>query len=166
MAKRKYTTSHWGKLVVAGASSSLLTLNVASVFMFVTDPFAPPPFVPPPTPNQYLATICHEPDCDLTLLNTIISCESGWRMVKNSRSTAFGYFQIIDGTERTTPQYAEGQRKFDPYANLDMGLYLYETRGTNPWVSSRSCWLPKYRRALATGAVLVSPRDLTFPPQE
>jgi hypothetical protein len=69
-------------------------------------------------------------------------------MVKNATSSAYGYFQIIDGTERTTPQYALGRRKFDPYTNIDMGLYLYETRGTNPWNESKGCWQWKYRQAL------------------
>jgi hypothetical protein len=149
MARRRQKKSHWWKVVTAAASSSLLTLNAAGVFLLQADPFHPPEYVPPPTPEEYLAKECREPDCDLTLLNTIISCESGWRMVKNSSSSAFGYFQIIDGTERTTPQYQAGERKFDPYTNLDMGLFLYQSRGTNPWNESKHCWLPRYRQAMA-----------------
>lgn len=97
-----------------------------------------------PTPREYLAINCAEEDCDLDLLNAIVFCESTWRMVKNRGSSAYGYFQIIDGTEATTPQFKEGLRKFDHYTNIDMGLYLYETRGSNPWNESRNCWQFEY----------------------
>lgn len=95
------------------------------------------------SPREYLRANCKDPDCDFPTMDAIASCESGWRMVKNSSSSAFGYYQIIDGTEATTPQYKEGERKFDPYTNIDMGLYLYSTRGTNPWNESKGCWYYK-----------------------
>ncbi|MFZ2681754.1 MAG: hypothetical protein WAZ14_01515 [Patescibacteria group bacterium] len=128
---------------------SLLSMNLTGVLLAVTDPFRPPEFVPPPTPREYLAERCEEVGCDFVLLDTIIFCESTWRMVKNSSSSAFGYFQIIDGTEKTTPQYAAGLRKFDPYANIDMGIYLNSKRGTNPWNESKGCWQWRYRQAMA-----------------
>jgi hypothetical protein len=93
-----------------------------------------------PLPREYLRAKAEEKGYDYELLNRIAFCESGWRMIKNRRSTAFGYFQIIDGTERVTPQYADGLRKDDPYANIDMALHLYETQGTLPWLASRRCW--------------------------
>ncbi|MEK7183546.1 MAG: transglycosylase SLT domain-containing protein [Patescibacteria group bacterium] len=146
---KKIQKSRWRKAVIAAASSSLLSLNVAGVFLMQTSPFQTEPFVPPPTPQEYLAQNCHEPSCDLLLLQTIIFCESSWRMVKNSSSSAYGFFQIIDGTERTTPQYALGRRKFDPYTNIDMGLHLYEKRGSSPWNESKGCWQPRYWQAKA-----------------
>lgn len=95
----------------------------------------------PPEPREYLRQECsRQENCDFFLVDAIVSCESGWRMVKNKQSSAFGYFQIIDSTERITPQYEEGDRKFDPYTNIDMGLYLLETYGTSPWLESRGCW--------------------------
>lgn len=102
----------------------------------------------PPTPKEYLYTQCTEPECNALLLDKIATCESQWRMVKNSVSTAYGYFQILDGTEATTPQWKEGRRKFDPYTNIDMAIYLFETRGSNPWNESKHCWYSKYQRAV------------------
>ncbi len=91
-------------------------------------------------PKEYLRTRATEEGFDFQLLDRIVWCESHWRMIKNSRSSAYGYFQILDGTERTTPQYKSGLSKKDPLVNIDMGLYLYETRGTSPWNESRRCW--------------------------
>lgn len=95
-------------------------------------------------PKTYLYEHCKFPDCDPLLLETIAFCESGWKMVKNSGSTASGYFQILDSTEKTTPQYKEGERKTDPSTNIDMGIFLFESRGWQPWYPSRHCWSPKY----------------------
>ncbi|MBD3251458.1 transglycosylase SLT domain-containing protein [Candidatus Uhrbacteria bacterium] len=91
-------------------------------------------------PKEYLKIRTEELGYDHALLYRIASCESGWRMVKNRRSTAYGYFQIIDGTERMTPQYKSGRRKTDPYTNIEMALYLYGKQGTIPWLASRHCW--------------------------
>jgi len=93
-----------------------------------------------PFPREYLRLRAEEEGYDYELLNRIAVCESKWRMIKNRRSTAFGYFQIIDGTERLTPQYEAGLRKTNPYANIDMALYLYGRQGTLPWLASRRCW--------------------------
>lgn len=153
--RRRESSKLFRNTVAIATSSSLLALNAAGVFLFQKVPFEPPPYIPPPTPQEYLAQQCQAPDCDALLLSTIITCESSWRMVKNSSSSAFGFFQIIDSTERTTPQYAEGKRKFDPYTNIDMGIYLYATRGTNPWNESKGCWSWKYREAQAKVAAQV-----------
>ena len=74
-------------------------------------------------------------------MDKIGSCESGWRMVKNPTSSAFGIFQIIDSTERMTPQYAAGLRKTDPYVNVDMAYWLMtEGGGSSHWYPSEPCW--------------------------
>lgn len=129
-----------GSLIVVGAA----IVGVTGLSASAAEP-------EPLTPREYLREQCQSPDCDFLLLDTIIDCESGWQMVKNRRSSAYGYFQILDSTEATTPQYKGGLRKHDPYINLDMGLYLYETRGSNPWNASKGCWAPKYnyKRGLA-----------------
>lgn len=93
-----------------------------------------------PFPREYLKLRSEEEGLNYRLLDRIAYCESKWRMVKNSRSSAYGYFQIIDGTERLTNAYQEGHRKEDPYANIDMAIHLYEKYGTIPWASSRPCW--------------------------
>jgi len=105
-----------------------------------------------PSPRAYLASICQQPDCDFDLLDSIAWCESKWKMVQNSISSAYGYFQIIDGTEATTPQYQEGKSKYNAYDNVDMGVFLYQRDGINPWLESRACWHWRYQ-----GAVLQEP---------
>lgn len=150
--RRKKKLSRFKHAVIATAATSVFSLNFTGIFLLQANPFAVAPFVPPPAPREYLAQQCQEYNCDFTLLDSIIFCESTWRMVQNTRSSAYGYFQIIDGTEKTTPQYAAGERKFDPYSNIDMGIYLYQTRGTNPWNESRGCWQRKYRQQMVQQA--------------
>ncbi|MFA6131289.1 MAG: hypothetical protein WC730_03450 [Patescibacteria group bacterium] len=99
-----------------------------------------------PSPREYLKDQCEEHDLDFVLLDSIVYCESNWRMVKNSQSTAFGYFQILDGTEATTPMYSQGLRKYDPFTNIDMGVFLYERDSWYPWVTSKNCWWWRYQR--------------------
>ena len=93
-------------------------------------------------PREYLHRQLEAIDLEdrYDLLNRIAYCESKWQMVPNAISSAYGYFQIIDGTEKLTPQYKAGLRKTDPYANIDMAIYLYQKYGTLPWVASRHCW--------------------------
>jgi len=93
------------------------------------------------TPRQYLKHRTNELGYSHHLLNAIITCESQWRMVQNEAgSSAFGYFQILDKTETDTPQFQRGQRKFDPFVNIEMGIYLYSRYGTSPWLESKHCW--------------------------
>lgn len=92
------------------------------------------------TPREYLYQRASEKNLDFRLLERIAFCESNWRMVKSSQSSAYGFFQIIDATERSTPQYKEGERKFDPFTNIDMAVYLFERYGSTPWTESRPCW--------------------------
>lgn len=97
----------------------------------------------PMPPREYLRLRAEQAGVSYALLNRIAYCESKWRMVQNDVSTAYGYFQILDGTERLTPQYRAGLRKTDPYANIDMAISLYQKYGTIPWTESESCWLNK-----------------------
>lgn len=91
-------------------------------------------------PKEYLYAKAVQHNLDFELLSRIVACESGWRMVRNSGSSAYGYFQIIDATEKGTPQYKEGARKFDPYTNIDMAVYLFSRYGSTPWNESKHCW--------------------------
>jgi hypothetical protein len=94
----------------------------------------------PIPPKEYLRLRTEQSGVDYDLLNDIAFCESHWRMVQNKKSTAFGYFQILDGTEKLTPQYKKGLRKTDPYANIDMAISLLQKYGTEPWTESKPCW--------------------------
>jgi len=91
-------------------------------------------------PKEYLYAKAVQHNLDFDLLSRIVACESGWRMVRNSGSSAYGYFQIIDATEKGTPQYKDGARKFDPYTNIDMAVYLFTRYGSSPWNESKHCW--------------------------
>lgn len=91
-------------------------------------------------PKEYLYERATELHLDYDLLSRIAFCESNWRMVQNNHSSAYGFFQIIDGTERYTPSYKAGGRKYDAQDNIDMGVYLYDRYGLSPWVSSKPCW--------------------------
>lgn len=94
----------------------------------------------PIPPREYLFRRAEEYGYDTNLLNRIAFCESRWRMVQNTKSTAYGYFQILDGTEKLTPQYKAGLSRMDPYVNIDMAVFLYGKYGTIPWTESRGCW--------------------------
>ena len=91
-------------------------------------------------PREYLRKQAEAAGADYNLLRTIAYCESKWQMKQNTKSTAYGYFQIIDGTEKLTPQFAAGLRKTDPYVNIDMAIFLYQKYGTIPWTESQDCW--------------------------
>lgn len=91
-------------------------------------------------PREYLYQQAEARGLDARLLDRIAHCESNWRMVKSSQSSAYGFFQIIDATERSTPQYKAGERKFDPFTNIDMAVYLFERYGAFPWTESQGCW--------------------------
>lgn len=128
---------------------SLLGMNVGAIFLYTNLPSgAKTVHAALPEPREYLRQGCEKlKNCDFALLDAIIECESNWRMVKNATSSAYGYFQIIDATERTTPQYKQGERKFDAYTNIDMGLYLYSRYGSSPWNESRKCWHWKHKQS-------------------
>jgi soluble lytic murein transglycosylase-like protein len=91
-------------------------------------------------PREYLYQQAEAKGLDARLLDRIAHCESNWRMVSNSGSSAYGFFQIIDATEKSTPQFKAGSRKFDPFTNIDMAVYLFERYGAFPWTESQGCW--------------------------
>ncbi len=115
----------------------IITLHAGVGYLFW---YADQTFGPLPTPREYMQTECDEIGCDFAVLDAIVTCESKWIMVQNSQSSAHGYFQILDSTERGTPMYQDGRRKTNPYTNVDMGIYLYERYGTSPWNESKPCW--------------------------
>lgn len=94
------------------------------------------------TPREYLWHIAPKL---APVLDRVARCESGWKMIPNSggSSTAYGYFQILDGTARLTPQHAAGGSKRDPYTNVEMAVWLAERDGVYAhWFPSYDCWKP------------------------
>lgn len=146
--KKKKTELSVTRIFLIMGYGILLHVGVAFLFIFGAPP--EPVVIEEKEPRAYLREECTEPDCDFWLLDNIAECESKWEMVQNKTSSAFGFFQIIDGTEATTPQFKEGQSKADPNSNIDMGIYLYQSRGWYPWNESRGCWGWRYQRRVAT----------------
>lgn len=61
---------------------------------------------------------------------------------QNSRSTASGAFQFIDGTWNNYKGYAKA--KLAPaYVQDEYALLTYQKSGTRPWNASSYCWNPK-----------------------
>lgn len=99
-------------------------------------------------PRTYLAKQCKAPDCDFSFLDNVAWCESKWQMVPNASSSAFGYFQILEGTEQTTDTWKNGGSRMKPRDNIKMGIELYERDGIFPWLESRPCWHWRYQASL------------------
>ena len=126
----------------------VIALNAFAVTVYAISNPEPEHFEYTPTPRAYLAKLCTQPDCDFAFLDTVAWCESKWQMVGNSTSSAYGYFQIIKGTEETTKVYKNGGSRMDPYDNVEMGVELYRRDGIFPWIPSRACWHWRYQGAL------------------
>lgn len=87
---------------------------------------------------------------DLVLPDILIKiryCESkDDYTAQNSRSTASGAFQFIDGTWNNYGGYAKA--KLAPAFIQDEYAFLtYQKEGTKPWNASKHCWQPKARTA-------------------
>jgi len=144
--KQFFRLRELGFLIIA---SSMVAIYLGVALLYIQKPVLA--IERPSTPKEHLYEQCAlaEHDCDAVLLDAIASCESQWRMVPNAGSSAYGYYQILDSTERTTPQYKAGERKYNPYTNVDMAIYLFDTRGSNPWNESKGCWSWKYELYLS-----------------
>jgi hypothetical protein len=132
------------------AAIALLVLNL-SAFAVQKQLIGPSEFLP----RTYLAKHCKAPDCDFLFLDNVAWCESKWSMVPNSTSSAFGYFQILEGTEQTTSTWREGGSRMNPRDNIEMGIELYERDGIFPWMESRPCWHWRYQSSLYSPASCV-----------
>ena len=127
-------------LVLAGVITNAAVLHAAGRDMAAAEAQAAFAMSEYKQPKEYLFDRATEKGLDYNVLERIAFCESNWRMVQNKKSSAYGFFQIIDGTERHTPSYKNGDRKYDAQANIDMAVYLYDRYGVYPWAESRPCW--------------------------
>jgi len=74
-------------------------------------------------------------------LDRIIKAESSNRWwVKNPKSSAWGYCQIILSTRLHIEKNIGAVDWQDPDDQIRACIWLYKTEGTTPWVSSRSKW--------------------------
>lgn len=91
------------------------------------------------SPQEYLQRLAGP---DFELLNRIVICESGWKpTAQNSTSSAGGIFQFLDST--WVHYSSSSWNKYDPYKNIDAGIALFKSKGTDPWNASKSCWVTK-----------------------
>ena len=139
MKRHHHFIFHLAVLVVG----SLIAISAALLYYYDLEQYFLAQASSEITPKQYFYQKAEEEGLNVDLLNRIITCESHWRMVQNAKSSAFGYFQILDRTERSTPYYLQGKTKKDPYDNIDMGLYLFKRYGWQPWTESKPCWGPR-----------------------
>lgn len=73
---------------------------------------------------------------DAGVMKKIAYCESHLNpKAKNKSSSATGLFQILSQTHNVNARYLE-----DPMINALIAKKLFDASGTNPWVSSISCW--------------------------
>jgi len=66
-------------------------------------------------------------DWNVSLMLSIMKCESGGNPNAHNRSGATGLFQILGGP-------------YNPIANIALAHTMWSTRGTQPWAASSSCW--------------------------
>lgn len=81
---------------------------------------------------------------DPELALRIMQCESeGYRYADNPNSTAYGYFQILDGTWHnvmTKMGLPVNTSKSHPTVSIEAGIWLLAHEGVRPWASSQYCW--------------------------
>lgn len=99
----------------------------------------PPKPRKPATPPKLQPNIVNSGGLPAILLR-IRACESGNDYTaQNPRSTASGAFQIIDGTWAGYGGYSKA--KYAPPNIQDQkALLIFNAQGTQPWISSSSCW--------------------------
>jgi hypothetical protein len=80
-------------------------------------------------------------------LRRIRGCESAWDpnhpgdyTAKNPSSSASGAYQFLDRTWVSTTGLPAPARAHSPATQDRAALKLYNSQGTAPWESSRSCW--------------------------
>jgi hypothetical protein len=100
---------------------------------------------PTPKPKTVEDIIKLEWGTDASIGLKIAFCESTNRPeAKNTNSSATGLFQFINSTWIET----RNRMKLDPSLNLRLdptenaktAYFLYQLKGTQPWLSSRNCW--------------------------
>jgi hypothetical protein len=95
------------------------------------------------TPRQYLYLIAADDYITARKIDKIAICESDWKMVKNSTSSAYGFCQFLTGTWRTTMLRMGIENgdllRTDPFTNVDACVWLYEQDGIRHWLESQNC---------------------------
>lgn len=92
--------------------------------------------------TKYLDYLYQTYPAEASTLAKVAYCESHWKQIWNSLHpirpdyyTAFGFFQIIAGHDKTYKL-----DRMDPYQNVDEAVLLYRDQGLQPWDESKGCW--------------------------
>ncbi len=101
------------------------------------------PMPQPQTVEQYV----REYFADEPVMAEIASCESHFKqfgadgqVLKNSKSSAVGIFQIMSSIHSTFADEKLGLDIYTIQGNVAYAKYIYEKQGTAPWNASKSCW--------------------------
>ncbi|MGB4253828.1 MAG: transglycosylase SLT domain-containing protein [Minisyncoccales bacterium] len=77
---------------------------------------------------------------DYQILSRIIWCESRWDAeAYNSKTGDVGLFQISEKYHLKNATEL-GYDIYNPFGNIDYGIYLYKKYGLQPWEWSKKCW--------------------------
>ncbi|MBA2706119.1 MAG: transglycosylase family protein [Blastocatellia bacterium] len=96
------------------------------------EPIPEPEPAPPPPPPQPVGLP--------SILIKIRQCESrGNYQAQNSRSTASGAYQFIDGTWANYKGYQKAKHAPN-HIQDEKALLTYQRSGTTPWNASKQCW--------------------------
>ncbi len=77
---------------------------------------------------------------DYQILSRIIWCESRWDAeAYNSKTKDVGLFQISEKYHLKNATEL-GYDIYNPFGNIDYGIYLYKKYGLQPWEWSQKCW--------------------------
>lgn len=135
------------RLIVASAVAATVALLIPFTAEGETEPFLPQSSlqlsainVDRLTPRQYLWLIAAEDETQARELDLLIRCESGWKMIKNRTSSAYGYCQFLDSTWRNTEgRMGKDIERTDPYDAIDACVWLYSEDGITHWLESQGC---------------------------
>lgn len=99
-----------------------------------------------PSPQEYLKQEAEKLGIDFDLADRIVECESGWQEKICNRTygcgSGQGLFQLIPSTVRHVSQKMGREiDPFNPYDNIDAGLWLIKNEGLQHWRPySGACW--------------------------
>lgn len=100
----------------------------------------------PPSPREYLRREAEKLGIDFGLADRIIKCESGWQEKICNKTygckSGQGLFQLIPSTvEHASQMLGREIDPFNPYDNIDAGLWLIKNEGLGHWRPySGACW--------------------------
>ncbi|TSC85612.1 MAG: hypothetical protein G01um10148_998 [Parcubacteria group bacterium Gr01-1014_8] len=124
----------------------------------------------PASPNKDVEALVRAEFADIPLMISIAQCESEMRQYGppgkgangalhgGAGGAMVGVFQIHEGVHRAAAK-AKGMDIDTLEGNIAYARYLFQTEGTNPWLSSASCW----QSTAMTISSVVDPGSIVVP---